>query len=794
MNATIHNFAIGFCRLTALFGFVTAFFAGCGSGSSTTYTVTVTISPTSATINLDGKQQFKATASGAANTAVTWEVNGTSGGSSTTGTITTSGLYTAPSTFPNPNTITVTAISQANTADLANASVNLVSGVTVSVSPASVNIQLSKTQQFTATVTGSSNTGVTWQVAGVNGGNSSVGTISSSGLYTAPSSATTPLAVSISAVSDVDATKSASASVVVHGAITVAVSPNSARVQTFHSQQFAAQVSGASTSGVTWQVNGITGGNSSVGTISTEGIYTAPSVVPTSASGNTRKTTTVSVTAISQQDSTATGSAIVTVVAPNQAQQKIPVFLGTSGGSARDSGSSGSCCGGTLGALVSRGGQQYILSTNHVLARSDQGTAGDNILQPGLIDNSCASAGATTVSTLAQFASLENPAAGAPVVDAALALASSGTVDPSGTIIGLGATTDSFGASTDAPPLSGSGKQPAVNDSVVKSGRSTGVSCSFVSAVNLTASVEYVKECGTGPAFFVTFTDLVEISGSGFSAEGDSGALIVEQADATPVALLVGSSDSDSIANPITDVLAALANPNTGEKPVVVGATSPHPIAVTCPTPSSNLTSATNTLETALSADKRQSAAVTLERHSSQLLALSHVNAVGVGASIDEPGQAALLLFVDADAPRAELPVQVETIRTRIVETGSPLNHRVLRDSEIATALASSISSSTASSLLPSQVVRATSVLRNHKEELLRIGAVQGVGVTSSSDSPGDAAILIHVIRGVAREAIPTAIDGVRTRIRESTRFRASAQASIGQKNCSTSRSRTLLK
>src|ERR1700716_354387 len=82
------------------------FAAGCGGGSSTTYTVTVTVRPTSATVALGGTQQFQVVTSGAANTAVTWEVNGTSGGNATYGTITTAGLYSAPSAFPNPNTVT----------------------------------------------------------------------------------------------------------------------------------------------------------------------------------------------------------------------------------------------------------------------------------------------------------------------------------------------------------------------------------------------------------------------------------------------------------------------------------------------------------------------------------------------------------------------------------------------------------------------------------------------------------------------------------------------------------------
>ena len=47
--------------------------------------------------------------------------------------------------------------------------------------------------QFTATVTGTTNTAVTWSVNGVAGGNSTVGTISTSGAYTAPATAPEPV-------------------------------------------------------------------------------------------------------------------------------------------------------------------------------------------------------------------------------------------------------------------------------------------------------------------------------------------------------------------------------------------------------------------------------------------------------------------------------------------------------------------------------------------------------------------------------------------------------------------------
>jgi hypothetical protein len=74
------------------------------------------------------------------------------------------------------------------------------SGPAVTVSPATANVQEGSTQQFTATVTNSTTTTVNWQVNSIAGGNASVGTISSSGLYTAPDVIPSPASVTITAV------------------------------------------------------------------------------------------------------------------------------------------------------------------------------------------------------------------------------------------------------------------------------------------------------------------------------------------------------------------------------------------------------------------------------------------------------------------------------------------------------------------------------------------------------------------------------------------------------------------
>jgi hypothetical protein len=87
--------------------------------------------------------------------------------------------------------------------------------ISVSISPTSASVPVGATQQFTATVLGAKNSAVTWQVNGVAGGNSTIGTISSSGLYTAPAAIPSPATVTIEAVSQADSTKSASATVTV---------------------------------------------------------------------------------------------------------------------------------------------------------------------------------------------------------------------------------------------------------------------------------------------------------------------------------------------------------------------------------------------------------------------------------------------------------------------------------------------------------------------------------------------------------------------------------------------------
>ena len=126
-------------------------------------------------------QQFTANTPGATNPSLTWSVDGTAGGNSTVGTISSTGFDTAPSTSGSH---TITAASAGNASFNATASV---SDFVFTISPTTAIVAPSSSQTFTATIQGLSNTGVNWSVDGVAGGNSTTGTITSGGVYTAPS-------------------------------------------------------------------------------------------------------------------------------------------------------------------------------------------------------------------------------------------------------------------------------------------------------------------------------------------------------------------------------------------------------------------------------------------------------------------------------------------------------------------------------------------------------------------------------------------------------------------------------
>ena len=90
--------------------------------------------------------------------------------------------------------------------------------VQVAVCPASRILATSGTQSFTASLANTSDTNVTWEVNGIPGGNASVGTISSTGVYSAPGSVPPGGMVTVSAVAAADNAASASAQLTINAA------------------------------------------------------------------------------------------------------------------------------------------------------------------------------------------------------------------------------------------------------------------------------------------------------------------------------------------------------------------------------------------------------------------------------------------------------------------------------------------------------------------------------------------------------------------------------------------------
>jgi hypothetical protein len=484
----------------------------------------------------------------------------------------------------------------------------------------------------------------------------------------------------------------------------------------------------------------------------------------------------VTITAVSQASAAASGTATVTLTTQGESAQSGAVELGSSGGNIHASSQSGNkitCCGGTLGALLDRNAAFFILSNNHVLADSDAGTIGsggtlgDAIIQPGLIDTgTCTSTGAATVANLSQFFMLEgnppNP------VDAAIAQIVAGKVDTTGNILLLGTGVDANGVPLPGAPMAGSGILASMNDPVAKSGRSSGLTCSTVGSVSAAFSVQYQKGCGTGTMFTAQYRNQISVNGGTFSAEGDSGSLIVRQDTANPVALLFAASTTDTVANPIGDVLSAMAD-QSNHVPTVVGGAAHQVFGCTLPGASNAIT----TLPTvAVAQQAMQTAVAARDTNAAKLLGLAGVRGVGVGASLDHQGQPALLLFVDPGTPRGGLPVQVDGVRTRIVENPGESARGILSEQE-SRPLATQEATYAVTSLSPAEMTRAKGVHSAHVEEWMKKAGVQGFGITSSADSPGESALMIFLIQGAEHELIPPVIDGVRTRVRESSRIQA---------------------
>jgi hypothetical protein len=311
--------------------------------------------------------------------------------------------------------------------------------------------------------------------------------------------------------------------------------------------------------------------------------------------------------------------------------------FGVSGGNVNEIGHA-FCCSGTLGSLLTDGTTQYILSNNHVLARQDQAIAGEDISQPGLIDNGCRPA-----TIVADFTAA--PPLGSNV-DAAIGQLIPGQMDSTGFIEGIGT-------------ISSTVATPAVGLAVIKSGRTTGTTTASIASINTSVNVQYQVGCNEGKKYLVSYTNQVLINSTTFSAGGDSGSLIVSNdTNFNPVALLFAGSSSTTIANPIGEVLTELGTA-LGKSVSFVGGGGrgqgkgpPRGGILGLP-------------DQAVEHANR-----VLERNRHNLMSKPAVLGVGLGAADDANSQAAIVVYVDKTSSSSpQLANQIDSVRLKVVLT-----------------------------------------------------------------------------------------------------------------------------
>ena len=496
--------------------------------------------------------------------------------------------------------------------------------------------------------------------------------------------------------------------------------------------------------------------------------YTAPASVL-----STSTTTIFASVAAPTSGAGSKASAVVLVnnagVASNPATHQGPlpltVVLGTSGGNNTDYDTRGSqivdCCSGTLGALVEDANKRkYLLSNNHVLAKSDHASVGDTIVQPGLIDNNCApmsdSASLQLVAQLTGWLPLRSKQTNA---DAALALVSSRSVDLSGSILELGGR-QADGTLAAAPPgissTNGKGEAATLDLKVAKSGRTTGLTCGGVSAIDLDVTVDYYLDCAETKSYLTkTFAHQLGLSGNQFSDAGDSGALVVDAANAEPVGLyFAGGTDlagvSQGVANPAPEVLAELGSQLGGS--YTFTGTSDH--AVSCLSYGDNtISSAQNR---ALSDAETARAQQALAQARMLINSASGILGVGTAKSIDRPGEAAVILYTDENRT-ISVPATVDGVRTIAISTTA---HAVTYGSAPQSPFDSGLPVLSSAAL-----AQAIAIKNQAAANLMRQNpAFFGVGVGQSLDNPREAALLIYVDRNRLPAQLPPVIDGLRTR------------------------------
>jgi hypothetical protein len=220
---------------------------------------------------------------------------------------------------------------------------------------------------------------------------------------------------------------------------------------------------------------------------------------------------------------------------------------------------------GTLGCLVTRGGELFILSNNHVLANSNAANAGDSILQPGKYDGGTE---ADRIATLEAFVPIQfetSPPTCLVVSDLVFVLNVLARLAGSRhRILGYRAAAEAnLVDAAIARPLSvdlverrilnigvprGS-READLGTAIRKSGRTTGFTTGEIQQIDASVRVSYGN---SGTALFQD-----QFVAGAMSQGGDSGSAVLD-ADGYVIGLLFAGSDTTTIINRISNVTAAL--------------------------------------------------------------------------------------------------------------------------------------------------------------------------------------------------------------------------------------------
>jgi hypothetical protein len=643
------------------------------------------------------------------------------------------------------------------------------------------NAKGTSVEQFAATLSSGGPAAVTWSVSGGDA-NSGPGSISSSGQYTPPPYLTADR-VAVLVTATLNPTTTATAVLTVTPGFLQPMTPENAALGANGQVIVTGYIAGAGGyTSINYALSstptGATGGQGSLGTTNCQRTaetftfctvtYTAPTQV--SATGATYVVATVGTSPSKTAAIVLLNTAgVSSSPASHQVQAAAPVALGSSGGNNNDYDVKGNqivdCCGGTLGSLIQdNSNHQYLLSNNHVLARSDHASVGDAIIQPGLIDNNCTpngdGAGTTPVGSLTGWLALSSSATNA---DAAIAQVNSGAVSASGSILELGGK-QADGTLAAAPPgvssTGGKGETGSLNLLVAKSGRTTGLTCGSISALNLDVTVDYYLDCAeTKPYLTKTYTNQLAISGNQFSDAGDSGSLVVDTTNSEPVGLyftggIDASGVSQGVASPATDVLNELSAQVGGGRSYTFVGGADHPASCMNYGDSTVHAAQVRTLPDTEITRAQQALG------SARMLVNPAAGILGVaaGKSSDHPGEGAVVIYVD-EAMNATAPATVDGVRTLVIPTNS---HAVAFGSAPLTAVdsISAVPGLTAAVLGPAIVIKqqlAHSLMRQNP-------AFFGVGVGQSLDNPKEAALVIYADRKQLPGQLLATVDGLRTR------------------------------